>query len=74
MKKVEVINIAMPLAKGAGFITSVCWELILFSAQFLMPAVHSRWENPRQRDSENVDGNTRLGCSRVASSARISPR
>ncbi len=39
-----------------------------------MPAVHSRRENPRQSESENVDGNTRLGCSHVALGARVSPR
>ncbi len=40
----------------------------------LMPAVHSCRENPRQRESENVDWNTRLRCSRVTSGARVSPR
>ncbi len=32
----------------------------LFSSRILMPVVHSRQENLRQRESENVDGNTRL--------------
>ncbi len=36
-----------------------------------MPAVNSRRENPRQRKSENVDGNNRLGYSRVALGARV---
>ncbi len=38
-----------------------------------MPAVHSCRENPRQRENENLDGNTRLGSSCIASSARVSP-
>ncbi len=40
----------------------------------VMPAVHSRRENPRQRESENVNGNTRLGCSRVALGALVLSR
>ncbi len=35
-----------------------------------MPAVHSHRENPRQRENENVGGNTRLGRSRVSSNLR----
>ncbi len=32
----------------------------MFSVSHLMPAVHSRRGNPRQGESESVDGNTRL--------------
>ncbi len=35
------------------------WNALLLVSS-LVPAVHSHWGNPRQGESENVDGNTRL--------------
>ncbi len=35
-----------------------------------MPALHSRWGNPRQGESENVDGNTHLALVSLVQSQR----
>ncbi len=56
-KKVEIGQLFSKLAIHSAQFASVN-EYSLYTV--LMPAVHSRRGNPRQRESKNVDGNTRL--------------